>query len=797
MASYQSNRNQNENSQEELGHTQSFASAQKEKKEQEQESSKKVAKAAAKGAATYFGGGAGGQAVELASQTKVGDKILNKGGEALNKIPGMGKAAKKLDDSGVVDAVDKGLDLAGTAGGGGAGAAGSAGGKAVGNQASAQAGKSIDASKAASGAKDAGGSTSNLGGDSSFFGNNGLDFLNPFGKKNKNKNDEEAEGQNDADSTLEGQIQIPTAVKMGIIILLPFFFIIIIIMLIVNIVVGGFADFTDAVGISQLLGLPNGDYTTQDLSEDAQKYYKRVQEIQEEYANKNKDVDPLLLVSVYHVANFHDKDYDYNYMTKSRIRDIADAMFEENSSFYSEDTFKENLKNDIFKSYFPKVNDETREKYVEQVFQYIDQYYEMIGYDQTTACSAIGTCSYDIKGFYIYGKGNITKNVNYSNIKVRLMQSGTANGHNYGGTFGQPLEGEELVDFEKYILGVAYAEIGAGAPEEAIKAQMIAARSYILARSTDMGGWRSIKKEGDYWVIQVANSTQDQVYCDPDQGCSSNSGQWGMIHSGLGYNTGYSKPPLVQNSRLRTLAKETAGQVLVNSQGYIIYSGYLQTEQLQMSKLANEGLNYKQILLEVYNSGNRSYGASDVLSMVCNNSDEACANGVTGDFASWKQYQGPWVSVRMGTSGKTIKQIGCLATSISMQIARSGVPTNINGEFNPGTFVEYLNSHGGFVAGGNLVWGSVSTAAPSFKYVGKVSVSQYSKDQKLSTLANLINRGYYVVAEVKGNTGQHWVAVASINNGRIVMMDPGSSSTDMWSQYNWANTSTYAYFKAG
>ena len=29
------------------------------------------------------------------------------------------------------------------------------------------------------------------------------------------------------------------------------------------------------------------------------------------------------------------------------------------------------------------------------------------------------------------------------------------------------------------------------------------------------------------------------------------------------------------------------------------------------------------------------------------------------------------------------------------------------------------------------------------------------------------------------------------------MMDPGSASTDMWAQYNWANTSAYAYFRVG
>ena len=64
------------------------------KKQQEQDASTKAAKVAAKGAATYFGGAAGGKAVDLASKTKAGQKILNEGGKKLNSIPGMGKAAK-------------------------------------------------------------------------------------------------------------------------------------------------------------------------------------------------------------------------------------------------------------------------------------------------------------------------------------------------------------------------------------------------------------------------------------------------------------------------------------------------------------------------------------------------------------------------------------------------------------------------------------------------------------------------------------------------------------------------------
>ena len=58
-------------------------------------------------------------------------------------------------------------------------------------------------------------------------------------------------------------------------------------------------------------------------------------------------------------------------------------------------------------------------------------------------------------------------------------------------------------------------------------------------------------------------------------------------------------------------------------------------------------------------------------------------------------------------------------------------------------------------------------------------------------------QGVYAVCEVKGNTGQHWVAIDAVEGSTIRMMDPSTNSTDMWGQYNWANTSRIAYFKVG
>ena len=89
--------------------------------------------------------------------------------------------------------------------------------------------------------------------------------------------------------------------------------------------------------------------------------------------------------------------------------------------------------------------------------------------------------------------------------------------------------------------------------------------------------------------------------------------------------------------------------------------------------------------------------------------------------------------------------------------------------------------------------------APNFKYVGSTSVLGYSKDQKYDKLVELLNKGYYIVAEVKIGTksGQHWVAVISASNGQVTMVDPASDHTSMWQKYPPAGTSRYVYYKVG
>ena len=612
-------------------------------------------------------------------------------------------------------------------------------------------------------------------------------------KKNNNNNDDSSETK----SSGVGGFVISTVAKLAIITFLPLFFIILILFIVIANTVGLVGDYEDAFGISHTVGEETGNFYFTPANEEQQKFYDRVNDVKMQFQSSGKDLDPLKVVAVFHVLRQNGADLDYKDMTTIRITTFANAMLYNNT--YNEETFKYNLINDIIPKYVPNATKIEREQIADDILSYVERYNSLVGKNLGSnvdfSCASSGSCAYNIKGFYIQGKGNVSSNMDVDNLYVRLMQCGSGNGHDYGGTFGLPLEGEDLVPFEKYILGVAYQEIGL-VDEQAFKAQLVAARSFILARHADMGGWRTLKQESSgNWVLQTAACTQDHVYCDPDKGCSTpGDGQWSQVYSGYGHGKTL-KQALPQDSPYRRYAAEVAGEVLTNSQGYIVYSDYMQNEQTKFVQLAAQGNDYKQILMSVYNQGSKNYGASDITENSCSNASVGCVS--TGDFAGWKQCGMEWSNTPMGNSGKTLCNIGCLVTSVSMQIAKSGVPTNI-ANFNPGTFVKFLNSNGGFVSGGNFVWGGATKAAPSFKYQGSVYVLGMSRQQKLDKLKSLVSQqGVYVVAEVKGNTGQHWVAVDSVNGNTINMLDPSSSSTDMWGYYNWANTSTFAYYRVG
>ena len=573
---------------------------------------------------------------------------------------------------------------------------------------------------------------------------------------------------------------VSTVVKVVVIAALPLILIGIIIMTIMIAIFGTMSNFDDAFGVSKISGEEVGGDTSTVTDKNKQEYYQRVNDVKLSNLSNGRDVSSVKLTAPFHVLNSYGANLKDENITTDMIQEVADAMFRDNE--YDEEYYKENLVNKIIPKYIKNKSKTEIESIANEIIDYEKDYNSLIGkQDSTTSttsqlssasssssCTPTQVCTFDIKGYSISGKGNVSETITAKDVYVKLHQCD-----------GKVMANEETVPFEKYILGVLYMNED-GASAEVIKARAVSLRSSVISMHAK-GGSSTLKQEGSRWILSIP-SCNNYTYCNPDKGCYKDSS--GNVRSGTEGGTKI-KDPMSSISNLKTYVDATAGEMLANSQGYVIYTNYNPT-----NITAQDGLSYQQLLVQSYGS---SLGAANILKNSCKLSTSSCIS--TGEYASWRQTDGRWSRTPMGDSGRTLGQIGCLVTSISMLIVKSGVPTNIT-NFNPGTFVEYLNSHGGFSDGGNLNWSGPSKAAPSFKYAGSKTLSGKSREEKLSIISSIANQsGYYAVCEVKGNTGQHWVAIDSVTGSTVNMMDPSTNSTDMWAQYNWQNTSRIVYFK--
>ena len=167
----------------------------------------------------------------------------------------------------------------------------------------------------------------------------------------------------------------------------------------------------------------------------------------------------------------------------------------------------------------------------------------------------------------------------------------------------------------------------------------------------------------------------------------------------------------------------------------------------------------------------------------------------SGEYISWRQNGQSWSNIKIGNTNSTLGQIGCLVTSISILIEKSGCNKTIT-PFNPGTFLEALNANNAFDINGNLQYAGVAKAVPNFKYGGNVNLRGKSRTEKLALITQYYNQGYYLTIEVKGATpgNQHWVAITGVNGNNVNIVDPGSNGTYLWSSYEWSKSSQFNYF---
>lgn len=497
------------------------------------------------------------------------------------------------------------------------------------------------------------------------------------------------------------------------------------------------------------------------------------------------EIDTDLNENSEEVDNSAESEYDetekYSVST-SELKKLAKMMISKEKPYVLDDGADEEKRkesryyNHLKDTYVPSeysdyIDEENRKADIENIIEDIYDLASMYSYyfeekEEAGICGPSGTCTYTLNGTSI------------SNIKVRLMKCSDE------GT-GSQIEGEELVDFEKYVLGVVYAEVGAESNPETQKSQAIAARSYALTRPAGMGNTAgiSLKEEDGQWILSIRNCTEDQVYCDPDKGCYAAGNDTGnTVHSGSNGTKQY-KGPLPSDASIRSAVAETNGKVALNSKNEIAYTPFLSSDQKMWAAEAAQGKTYTEIILKHYNS-HRQSDVTTISESNCSTSSSSCATTtVTGPFTNWKQSDPAWGSIKIGTG--TIKQIGCAATSVAIQIARSGLPTNVE-NFNPGTFVEAYKKAGGF-SGDLIIWNKTEAIAPGF-YMASDNSNLCGLGQAgiAAELKRAMDEGCYPVLCVRGcgcGGSMHWVAVESINGNQIMINDPAGNFTEAWSKY--------------
>ncbi len=139
-----------------------------------------------------------------------------------------------------------------------------------------------------------------------------------------------------------------------------------------------------------------------------------------------------------------------------------------------------------------------------------------------------------------------------------------------------------------------------------------------------------------------------------------------------------------------------------------------------------------------------------------------------------------WSKVKLGSSGKTIGQIGCTTTALAMTESYRRGKT-----IYPSTMAKSLQ----YTSGGSLYWPS--------NYVGITDKLNLTEIYKLLKAGKPVIVGYY------GSKGQHWVVVYgyvggdTLTESGFLIRDPASSSREKLSQLRskYPNFHKYVYYK--
>ena len=152
---------------------------------------------------------------------------------------------------------------------------------------------------------------------------------------------------------------------------------------------------------------------------------------------------------------------------------------------------------------------------------------------------------------------------------------------------------------------------------------------------------------------------------------------------------------------------------------------------------------------------------------------------VSLDVPDLKQTDSRWTSVKIGSSGKTIGQIGCVTTGIAMMESYRE-----NTYIRPDSMMKNLS----YDSKGNVYWPADYTV-------------NFWQENYLKTVYDILSDGNPVLIGAKNSAGsQHWVVITGYTGGsslsadKFIINDPGSKTNTKLSEFFATYQTLYKFF---
>lgn len=273
-----------------------------------------------------------------------------------------------------------------------------------------------------------------------------------------------------------------------------------------------------------------------------------------------------------------------------------------------------------------------------------------------------------------------------------------------------------------------------------------ASTSASVVSSLSKGSYVTLmSKSGNWWRVEYAD------------------GKYGYCHADY-IKTATGTPATV---------KISSGSLNVRSGAGTSYSKIASLYKGEIVIVLSKSGSWSRIL---FNGTKTGYVSSQYLSTETSSSNYS---KVSLSVPSFKQTDSRWANVKIGSSGKTIAQIGCATTAIAMMESyRTG--TTI--------YPDAMSNKLSYSSTGNVYWPS--------NYTVVTSSSGY-----LSGIYNQLKNGKPVLFGAKKSSGtQHWVVITGYTGGSsltasaFTINDPGSNSRTTLQQFLNEYPVFYKYF---